>query len=79
MFEESGHGIKYSPQSKHTGANHQVYRAAEALTLICAAFLGFGLCGWCEQPCDISDCKSCPARVTESEPLNNVSYLTQGF
>ena len=50
LFEESSHGIKYSPQSKNTGVNHEVYGAVEGLTLRCAAFLGFGLCGLCEQP-----------------------------
>lgn len=33
----------------------------------------------CEQPCDISDFRTCSATVFELKPLNNVSPLTQSF
>lgn len=35
--------------SQHTGVNHKVYGAVEALTPRLVIFLGFGLCRSCEQ------------------------------
>lgn len=70
VFEESGHGVKFSPQSKHTGVNHHVCGVSGALTVRRAVFIGFGLYALCEQPCAISDFMSCPSRVFQSESLN---------
>lgn len=79
VFEESGHGIKYSPQSKHTGEKTPGLWSCGSFNAEIRCLFRAWTMSSCEQSCDISDFRSCSTIVFESEPLNNVSPLTQVF